>query len=136
MRTLVLSVLVLPAIPLALLFGELIYPDVGWELKTRIYLISFIVSYPPFYLMAFLARRKPQAAAAVALFSIFVRIFMLFFLTLLLQNERTDQFRAGLLLYLIAIGNYLFFEIITLVVTGLLPASLSVFPMVKRKEKE
>lgn len=114
MRILIGIVIVIFSIPVALYFGYSLYPDLDNTFRFRIYLVSFFVTIPLYIIQFVFAIRKPLVAVWLVLIGVFIRLTACMALSLwLLKNER-EFLRPGLLLFLVTIGVFLVFEIVSI----------------------
>ena len=113
--------LVLIGIPTAVFLGYLIYSDaeIALHLRVKIHLISFIVCYPPYFAWLFLGLYKQIWGVAAAFLGIFIRLTVTGIIFFWLKIAFSEHVSAGLVIYLVSVGSFLLFEIVSLIGAGL-----------------
>ena len=102
------------AVPLAWYTGIQIYPDFPYELRFRIHILAFLVCYPLYLVWILISLRWPLVGVTLILAGNLIRLTALLMLNFWLGEYFKHFLRPGLLLFLIAIGSFLLFEIVSL----------------------
>ena len=107
-------ILISLSLPLAWYGGIQIYPDFPYELRFRIQILAFLVCYPMYLVWILSSLRWPLVGVTLILAGILIRLTALLMLNFWLSKYFEQFLRPGLLLFLIAIGSFLLFEIVSL----------------------
>jgi len=117
------------AVPATLLIERWFLPRLAEDPRTVVLIVSFLLTYPLYIIRRFLYFRGPALGPGLIMLGIFIRLTGLAGLSLWLRIAYQEQFRSGLLLYLTAMGCFLFFEIAGLIATG-----LELRPLIRKNE--